>query len=119
MIKYTTDGVSFGSFIVAYSINQSVWDKLPDNVKQAMDEASEEIVPKVCAEVDKELIDTRAHMQKSGVTFVPIPEGTRVQMKEKLRGVGQEWAASLDARGKPASAALKEFNDLLAEAAKK
>jgi hypothetical protein len=84
-----------------------------------MDEASEAIVPKVCAEVDKELIDTRAHMQKSGVTFVPIPEDTRVQMKEKLKGVGQEWAMTLDSRGKPASAALKEFNDLLAEAAAK
>jgi TRAP-type C4-dicarboxylate transport system substrate-binding protein len=119
LIKYTTDGVSFGSFIVAYSINQSAWDRLPDDVKKAMDEASEAIVPKVCAEVDKELIDTRAHMQKSGVTFVPIPEDTRVQMKEKLKGVGQEWATTLDARGKPASAALKEFNDLLAEAAAK
>src|ERR1700712_2737054 len=119
LIKYTTDGVSFGSFIVAYSINQSAWDRLPDDVKRAMDEASEGIVPKVCAEVDKELIDTRAHMQKSGVTFVPIPEDTRVQMKEKLKGVGQEWATTLDARGKPASAALKEFNDLLVETAAK
>jgi TRAP-type C4-dicarboxylate transport system substrate-binding protein len=119
LIKYTTDGVSFGSFIVAYSINQSAWDRLPDDAKKAMDEASEAIVPKVCAEVDKELIDTRAHMQKSGVTFVSIPDDTRAQMKEKLKGVGQEWATTLDARGKPASAALKEFNDLLAEAAKK
>jgi hypothetical protein len=59
----------------------------------------------------------RAHMQKSGVTFVPIPEETRAQMKEKLKGVGRDWATTLDSRGKPASAALKEFNDLLAEAA--
>jgi TRAP-type C4-dicarboxylate transport system substrate-binding protein len=83
LIKYTTDGVSFGSFIVAYSIIQSAWDRLPDDVKKALDEASEAIVPKVCAEVDN----------------------------------GQEWATTLDVRGKPASAALKEFNDLLAEAA--
>jgi hypothetical protein len=40
-------------------------------------------------------------------------------MKEKLKGVGQEWAMTLDSRGEPASAALKEFNDLLAEAAAK
>ncbi|MEO8316697.1 MAG: TRAP transporter substrate-binding protein DctP [Bradyrhizobium sp.] len=119
LIKYTTDGVSFGSFIVAYSINQAAWDRLPDDVKKAMDEASEAIVPKVCAEVDKELVDTREHMQKAGVTFVPIPEETRTQMKEKLKGVGRDWATSLDSRGKPASAALKEFNDLLAEGASK
>jgi TRAP-type C4-dicarboxylate transport system substrate-binding protein len=92
---------------------------LPDDVKMAMDEASEAIVPKVCAEVDKELTETREHMQKVGVTFVPIPEDTRAQMKEKLKNVGQEWATTLDSRGKPASAALKEFNALLAEGAAK
>ncbi len=40
LVKHATEGVSFGSFIVAYSINQSVWDKLPDDVKKAMNEAS-------------------------------------------------------------------------------
>ena len=35
-------------------------------------------------------------------------------MKEKLKVVGKEWATALDARGKPASAALAEFDALLA-----
>jgi TRAP-type C4-dicarboxylate transport system substrate-binding protein len=119
LVKHATDGVSFGSFIVAYSISQPVWDRLPDDVKKAMDEASEAIEPQVCAAVDKEITESRAHLQQSGVTFEPIPEQTRVEMKEKLTGVGKEWATALDARGKPASAALAEFNGLLAGAAKK
>jgi TRAP-type C4-dicarboxylate transport system substrate-binding protein len=114
LVKHATEGVSFGSFIVAYSINQSVWDKLPDDVKKAMDEASESIEPTACAAVDKEQDGTRQHMKDEGVSFNPLSEATRAEMKEKLRGVGQEWAAGLDSRGKQASAALKEFEGLLA-----
>lgn len=115
LVKHATEGVSFGSFIVAFSINQAVWDRLPDDVKKAMDEASEAIEPKVCADVDMEQASTRQHLQQTGVSFEPIPDETRAQMKEKLKSVGSEWAAGLDGRGKPASAALKEFDALLAE----
>lgn len=118
LVKHATEGVSFGSFIVAYSINQSVWDKLPDDVKKAMNEASEAIQPIACADVDKEQDTTKKHLQESGVTFDPLPEATRAEMKDKLKSVGQEWAAGLDSRGKQASAALREFEGLLATGAK-
>jgi len=114
LVKHATEGVSFGSFIVAYSINQKVWDGLPANVKSAMDEASEAIEPAVCGEVDKEQVDSRQKLEQSGVAFEPLPQETRVQMKEKLKVVGKEWATALDGRGKPASAALAEFDALLA-----
>jgi TRAP-type C4-dicarboxylate transport system substrate-binding protein len=114
LVKYATDGVSFGSFIVAYSINQSVWEKLPDDVKKAMDAASEAITPKACADVDKEQDATRQKMKDGGIGFTALPDATRAEMKEKLKGVAQEWAAGLDSRGKQASATLKEFDGLLA-----
>jgi TRAP-type C4-dicarboxylate transport system substrate-binding protein len=114
LVKHATEGVSFGSFIVAFSINRAVWDRLPDDVKKAMNDASVEIEPKVCSEVDKEQNGSRQHLQDSGVSFEPLPEATRAEMKEKLKVVSKEWAAGLDSRGKQASAALKEFQDLLA-----
>ena len=119
LVKHATEGVGFGSFVVAYSINQAVWDRLPDDVKKAMDEASETIEPKACADVEKEQDGSRQQLQQAGVSFEPIPEATRVQMKEKLKGIGQEWAAGLDNRGKRASAALKEFDALLAVGSEK
>jgi TRAP-type C4-dicarboxylate transport system substrate-binding protein len=114
LVKHATEGVSFGSFIVAYSINQSVWDKLPDDVKKAMDAASEAITPKACADVDNEQDATRKQMKDGGVSFDPLPDATRAEMKDKLKDVAQEWATGLDSRGKQASAALKEFEALLA-----
>jgi TRAP-type C4-dicarboxylate transport system substrate-binding protein len=114
LVKRATEGVSFGSFIVAYSINQELWDRLPADVKTAMEEASEAIEPKACAEVDSEQTGSRQHLEQAGVAFEPIPDRSRVQIGDKLKGVGQQWAAGLDGRGKPASAALKEFDALLA-----
>src|ERR1700688_2120405 len=77
LVKRATEGVSFGSFIIAYSINQEAWDRLPADVKTAMEEASEAIEPKVCAEVDREQIGSREHLQQAGVTFEPIPDESR------------------------------------------
>lgn len=57
-------------------------------------------------------------LQDEGVSFDPFSEATRAEMKDKLKDVGQEWAARLDGRGKPASAALKEFEGLLASGGK-
>ncbi|MBB1091512.1 TRAP transporter substrate-binding protein DctP [Rhodopseudomonas palustris] len=119
LVKHATDGVSFGSFIVAYSISQAAWNKLPADVKAAMDEASEAIEPKVCADVDKEQAQTRKQLNDAGVAYDPIPDATKAQMKDRLKGVSAEWAAAIDARGKPASEALKEFESLLAASANK
>ncbi|WP_233475775.1 hypothetical protein [Bradyrhizobium brasilense] len=107
------DSFPAGHYLVRL-INQSVWDKLPDDVKKAMDEASETITPKSCADVDKEQDTTKQHLAEGGVSFDPLPEATRAEMKDKLKGVGQEWASGLDSRGKQASAVLKEFESLLA-----
>ena len=66
----------------------------------------------------RELSGAASHLQDEGVSFDPLPEATRTEMKDKLKGVGQEWASGLDSRGKQASAALKEFEGLLAAGGK-
>lgn len=119
LVRHASDGVSFGSFIVAFSISQAVWDKLTPDVQKAMDEASEAIEPKACADVDREQDATRKKLADSGVVFDAVAEATKTQIKEKLKNVDREWAAGLDARGKPASDVLKEFETLLAAGAAK
>ncbi len=118
LVKHATDGVSFGSFIVAYSISERAWNKLPADAKKAMEEASEAIESKVCADVDKEQQQTRKQLTDAGVSFEPIPDAAKVQMKDKLKGVAKEWAAGIDSRGKPGTEALQEFQKLLADTGK-
>ncbi len=119
LVKHSTDSVTFGSFVIAYSMNQAAWNRLPDDVKKAMDEASEAAVAKACADIEAEQSGAHKNLEQAGVSFDPISESATVAIKAKLAGVAKDWAASLDGRGKPASAVLAEYQGLLAASAAK
>jgi TRAP-type C4-dicarboxylate transport system substrate-binding protein len=95
-------------------MNQASWDRLPDDVKKAIDEASEATVAKACADIEAEQPQSHKKLEQAGLSFDPIPEAATLAMKAKLADVANQWAAALDGRGKPASAVLKEYESLLA-----
>jgi TRAP-type C4-dicarboxylate transport system substrate-binding protein len=113
LVKHATDGTGFGSFVVAFSINQSVWNSLAPDVQKAMTDTAEELEPKMCREVDAEEVQARKHLEESGVKFEPLSLETRQTFKSLLKGVGTTWAAGLDARGKDGTAVLNEFEAAL------
>ena len=51
LVKYSTDGLGFGSFIVAYSISDSAWKRLTPEAQKAMIDVAEEIIPSACQQV--------------------------------------------------------------------
>jgi TRAP-type C4-dicarboxylate transport system substrate-binding protein len=113
LVKHATDGVGFGSFIVAFSINQEVWNSLSPDVQKAMNDVAEELEPRMCAEVDREELQARKHLEESGVKFEPLPADARNTFAALLKNVGVAWASGLDSRGKPGTAVLKEFDEVL------
>ena len=48
LVKYSTDGLGFGSFIVSYSISDAAWKKLSPEVQKAMIDVADEIIPSAC-----------------------------------------------------------------------
>ena len=114
LLKHSTDSVTFGSFVIAYSMNQAFWNKLPEDIKKALDEASEATVAKSCADITAEQAGVHKHLEDAGISFDVIPDPAAAEIKAKLAGVAKDWAAALDARGKPASAVVKEYSDFLA-----
>ena len=109
LVKHATVGASFGSFIVAYSIRQDAWNHLPDDVKQAMDAASEAMEQRICKEVDDSQAVTEKKLQASGVSYDALPPATVKELQAKLDGVSKAWAEDLDKRGKPGTPVLQEF----------
>src|SRR5712672_808857 len=53
LVKYSTDGVGFGSFIVSYSISDSAWKKLTPEIQKAMIAVADEIIPSACQDIQK------------------------------------------------------------------
>ena len=114
LVKYSTDGVGFASFVVAYSISETAWKKLSPEVQKAMIDVAEEIIPSACREVQKADETTRKSMEATGVRFETLQPETRARFKDLMKGVARTWSEGLDARGKRGSDALREFETEIA-----
>lgn len=113
LVKYSTEGENFGSFIVAYSISDQAWGKLNPETQKAMVDAAEEVNRSACAAVDQQEAETKQKLKDAGLTFAPLPAAMKASVASKLGEVGTEWAKGLDARGKKGSEVLKEFQGIL------
>jgi TRAP-type C4-dicarboxylate transport system substrate-binding protein len=111
LVKFSTDGVGFASFVVAYSISETAWKKLSPEIQKAMIDVAEEIIPSACQEVQKADETTKKSMEAAGVRFETLQPQ---KFKELLKGVAKTWAEGLDSRGKRGSDALREFDAAIA-----
>src|SRR3978361_52824 len=66
LVKYSTDGLGFGSFIVSYSISESAWKKLSPEIQKAMVDVAEEIIPSACQEVQTSDEATKTKLEAMG-----------------------------------------------------
>ena len=110
LVKYSTDGLGFGSFVVAYSISDSAWKKLSPEIQKAMIDVAEEIVPSACQQVQRSDDETRKLLEAKGIRFETLSPEVNAKFKDLMKGVAKNWSEGLDARGKRGSDALKEFD---------
>src|SRR4051812_11771398 len=89
LVKYSTDGIGFGSFIVSYSISDATWKKLSPDVQKAMIDVADEIIPSACQAVQKADETTRNTLAAAGVRFEPRPPE---KFKDLMKGVAKTWA---------------------------
>jgi TRAP-type C4-dicarboxylate transport system substrate-binding protein len=113
LVRYSTEGENFGSFVVAYSISDRAWNKLPPEARKIMVDVADETNKAACAAVDKQEAETKQKLQAAGVKFAPLPGPMKADVAGKLADVGAQWAKGLDTRGKKGSEVLKEFVGLL------
>jgi TRAP-type C4-dicarboxylate transport system substrate-binding protein len=114
LVKYSTDGLGFGSFIVSYSISETVWKKLSPDIQKAMVDVAEEMIPKVCQQVQKADNETKKSLETAGIRFETLQPEANAKFKDLMKGVAKAWSEGLDGRGKRGSDALKEFNAAVA-----
>src|SRR6266404_7821100 len=72
LVKHSTDGIGFGSFIVSYSVSDAAWKKLPPDVQKAMIAVADEIIPSACQDIQKADETTRNTLAAAGVRFEPL-----------------------------------------------
>ena len=115
-LKYGTQNVNFGSFVVTYAISQDRWDALPENVQAAFVQAGDEATAKGCEAADNLDLKDKQTIADSGVSFVSFPAADEEKLLELMGQVSDEWAADLDSRGRPATDILNAFREALGTA---
>lgn len=113
LLKYATRDMNFGSFIASYMISESKWSELSPETQAAMAQAGDEVTAAACKTADELDAAAKQEMAEQGVTFVDLPDAERAKIGEALGGIGKEWAADLDGRGKAGAEVLGAFQEAL------
>lgn len=108
-LKTATYGESFGGTLVTYAISENNWKKLPADIQKAMTEAGLAATQNGCKEADKAVDQHYEKLKAANVQIVKLSDADRAAFKERTASIGKEWAATLDKRGKPGTAALEAF----------
>ncbi len=113
-LKTATRGTNFGSFVATYMISQAKFDSLPADVQKALTDAGEAATQSACGEADATSASDTKAAEEAGVRFISLPEADMAALEATMATVGDEWAAQMDASGKPGTQVLKAFRAALA-----
>jgi TRAP-type C4-dicarboxylate transport system substrate-binding protein len=114
MLKYATVGENFGSFLVTYMISETKWKQLPPNVQKAMLAAGEATTKRACAQLENDEEGDKDKLRKAGVAIGELPASAHAELSAAMGTVSEEWAQTLDKRGRPGSEVLKAYREAVA-----
>lgn len=111
LVKYATIGENFGSFLVTYMISERKWKELSPDVQKAMIEVGEATTRRHCIQLEQDELQDIEKLRKLGVTIAELPKEAKEAIAKSISSVAEDWAQSLDKRGKPGSEVLKAYID--------
>jgi TRAP-type C4-dicarboxylate transport system substrate-binding protein len=118
LFTYTMTGINFGHFNAFIGMRQDKFEELPDNVKEAMEQANEEIFePGAQVWIDRaeEII---AENEANGGKFVDFSTLDPSVQEVFTKGIEETWAdyaKLLEDQGLPGTELIKLWRDLIIE----
>lgn len=109
--KYSTKGANLGSFTVVYSINEKLYQSLPEDVKEALAKAGDETVEHLSKYLD-EKNEELAEQFSSDVEIYELSDSESAAWDKALEPVWDRWAADLEKRGFNANETIKKYREL-------
>lgn len=113
--KHAFTGYPFGQGSVFFSISESKFQSLPEDVQNALIEAGKTAEQNLCSYMDDLETTEMASARDEGTAIYEATDADRVAMDKMLESVGIEWAASVDAQGKPGAATLDAYRAALSD----
>lgn len=99
----------------AVIMNKSVWDKLPDNVKQVMDGMIEEQAAWTGNYMDNHVSESIAWSKDTHqVEVITLTPEKKAQWNAKLAPITENWIKTAEASGLPGAQIVKDIRELVA-----
>ena len=109
LVKYATVGENFGSFLVTYLISEAKWKELTPTVQKALLAAGEETTRRACEQLQSDEEIDKEKLRAQGLTLVKLAPAAHDGLGKQLAAVSDDWAQTLDKRGKPGTEVLKAY----------
>lgn len=106
---YGTTGYSFGTPGDILMISEDTFQSLSEDQQAAFIEAGNRTAQHWCEYVDRIESEDIEEMRAGGLNIHTWTEEQVAELNEKTRAVGETWAESLEAMGKPATEVIEAF----------
>lgn len=110
--KYSTTNANMGSFIANYSINEEVYQDLPETVQQAMDQAGEETITHFSSFLDEHVEELIKEFEDEGMEMYELDDETLTELNKKIETTWDLWAEDLEERGYPGYHVMNLFKEI-------
>lgn len=114
-INYIITNAPLNGWAAYFAINEEVYQELPQNVKEAMAEASEETVDNLANIIQIEEEKEMVLLESAGIDFYPLSDTELEKWKKDLTPLISKWIENMENKGEPAQeiydAFLKEIEE--------
>ena len=107
--KTGTIGSNFGSFVANWVISEKRFQSLPPAVQKDLTTMGEELVQRVCKQVEQDEAADIEKTRAAGVELTPLSKADEQALQRVAVEVVTEWAQNLDRRGKGGTEVLNAF----------
>ena len=111
--KQQTIGLRLGAYVAAYVINEKAYNKLPEDLKQALVKAGESSSFFAADLWDGMVAKLAQNFEKDGgMTFLKITDDQKAEWYAPLKGIEEEWIQEYETKGLPARKVFEEFKGI-------
>ena len=116
LVKFATRGLSIASFVATLSINENVWQNLPQDIQKAMLQAGEEVAVSFGITQDTDIDKlVQQFVKEKGLKFHDVTAEEKKIWSQAVAPVEQIWVDKMKAKGLPGQQVLDERKKITEE----
>lgn len=110
---YMLDVQFGGATSKAIVFNERTWNRLPESVRQVMQEVAYDYRDHLARETDRVSTHAKEVFEESGGVVIPVTEEQRRQWAENLPDLAGDWVSSMEKKGLPGREILADYMQIM------